>query len=130
MNLHEYQTKERFRKYEIPVVLGKIATTPQEAYDLAAELTGRVVVKAQVLAGGRGKAGGVKLAKVDGSSKPGLESRFSASCAPAGITVSKNTKPRHSINIACRLLLIDSPRFPCAVLEYILGENIKLHHSA
>lgn len=62
MNLHEYQTKIRFAKYGIPVPVGKVATTPQEAYEAARALGGAVVVKAQVLTGGRGKAGGVKVA--------------------------------------------------------------------
>jgi succinyl-CoA synthetase beta subunit len=63
VNLHEYQSKFRFAEYGIPILRGKIATTPQEAYEAARELGGTVVVKAQVLVGGRGKAGGVKLAK-------------------------------------------------------------------
>lgn len=63
MNLHEYQTKFRFADFGIPIMRGKIASTPQEAYEIARELRGPVVVKAQVLAGGRGKAGGVKLAQ-------------------------------------------------------------------
>ncbi|MBW4436012.1 MAG: ADP-forming succinate--CoA ligase subunit beta [Pleurocapsa minor GSE-CHR-MK-17-07R] len=62
MNLHEYQTKQRFASYGIPVANGKVATTPEEARDIAASLGVPVVVKAQVLTGGRGKAGGVKLA--------------------------------------------------------------------
>lgn len=63
MNLHEYQTKQRFAQYGIPVPIGKTATTPEEAAEIARELGGAAVVKAQVLAGGRGKAGGVKVAK-------------------------------------------------------------------
>jgi succinyl-CoA synthetase beta subunit len=63
VNLHEYQTKFRFADFGIPIMRGKIASTPQEAYEIARELRGPVVVKAQVLAGGRGKAGGVKLAQ-------------------------------------------------------------------
>ncbi|MFN8379024.1 MAG: ADP-forming succinate--CoA ligase subunit beta [Anaerolineae bacterium] len=63
MNLHEYQSKRRFAKYGIPVLPGDIATTPEEARQIARELGGTVVVKAQVLVGGRGKAGGVKLAQ-------------------------------------------------------------------
>lgn len=63
MNLHEYQTKQRFAQYGIPVPLGKTATSPEEAVEIARELGNGVVVKAQVLAGGRGKAGGVKVAK-------------------------------------------------------------------
>lgn len=63
MNLHEYQSKLRFGRFGIPVPMGRVATTPQEAYEAARELGNVVVVKAQVLSGGRGKAGGVKLAK-------------------------------------------------------------------
>jgi succinyl-CoA synthetase beta subunit len=62
VDLYEYQGKELFRRYGIPVSDGRLATTPDEARSAAAELGGQVVVKAQVLTGGRGKAGGVKLA--------------------------------------------------------------------
>jgi succinyl-CoA synthetase beta subunit len=62
MNIHEFQAKEIFRKAGIPVPPGEVARTPDEAYGIADELGGRVVVKAQVHSGGRGKAGGVKLA--------------------------------------------------------------------
>ena len=63
MNIHEYQAKEIFRKYGIPIPPGEVATTPQEAESIARTFGGTVVIKAQVHAGGRGKAGGVKLAK-------------------------------------------------------------------
>ena len=62
MDLYEYQGKELFRRVGIPVSEGRLATTPEEARDATEELGGPVVVKAQVLTGGRGKAGGVKLA--------------------------------------------------------------------
>ncbi|MEO5580670.1 MAG: ADP-forming succinate--CoA ligase subunit beta [Gemmatimonadaceae bacterium] len=62
MNIHEYQAKEIFRNAGIPIPPGKIATTPEEAESIAREFGGTVVVKAQVHSGGRGKAGGVKLA--------------------------------------------------------------------
>src|SRR3990170_4055472 len=62
MNLHEYQARELLREAGIPVPNGGIAHTPKDARRLAEELRGKVVVKAQVHAGGRGKAGGVKLA--------------------------------------------------------------------
>jgi succinyl-CoA synthetase beta subunit len=62
MNLHEYQGKELFARYGLPVLPGQVAGTPEEARDIAAQLGGLVVIKAQVQAGGRGKAGGVKLA--------------------------------------------------------------------
>ena len=63
MDLYEYQGKELFRRVGIPVGDGRLATTPGEARQAAEVLGGPVVVKAQVLTGGRGKAGGVKLAK-------------------------------------------------------------------
>ena len=63
MNLHEYQSKARFAEFGIPVSLGKVANTPDEAHAIANELGGTVAVKAQVLVGGRGKAGGVKIAR-------------------------------------------------------------------
>jgi succinyl-CoA synthetase beta subunit len=62
VDLYEYQGKELFRRVGIPVSDGRRADTPQEARAAAQELGGPVVVKAQVLTGGRGKAGGVKLA--------------------------------------------------------------------
>lgn len=63
MKLHEYQAKFLFRDFGIPIPQGKVATNPDEAYDIANELGGVVVVKAQVHVGGRGKAGGVKVAQ-------------------------------------------------------------------
>lgn len=63
MKLHEYISKQVFAKYGVPVPQGKVAATPKEAGRNAKKLGGRVVVKAQVLVGGRGKAGGVKLVK-------------------------------------------------------------------
>lgn len=62
MNIHEYQAKEIFRDAGIPIPPGEIATTAEQAERIARKLGGTVVVKAQVHAGGRGKAGGVKLA--------------------------------------------------------------------
>jgi succinyl-CoA synthetase beta subunit len=62
MDLLEYQGKELFKRFGIPVSDGRLAVTPAEARSAAEELGGPVVVKAQVLTGGRGKAGGVKLA--------------------------------------------------------------------
>ena len=62
MDLYEYQGKELFNRVGIPVSEGRLATTPEEARKAAEEIGGPVVVKAQVLTGGRGKAGGVKLA--------------------------------------------------------------------
>jgi succinyl-CoA synthetase beta subunit len=63
LDLYEYQGKELFAKYGIPVSEGRLATKPDEARAAAEALGGTVVVKAQVLTGGRGKAGGIKLAE-------------------------------------------------------------------
>jgi len=63
VDIHEYQAKEIFRAAGIPIPPGDIATTPERAEELARQYGGTVVVKAQVHTGGRGKAGGVKLAK-------------------------------------------------------------------
>jgi len=63
MKLHEYQSKQIFSKYGIPIPRGRVAATAAEAMSIAEELGGRVVVKAQVLVGGRGKAGGVQVAR-------------------------------------------------------------------
>ncbi len=63
VDLFEYQGKEQLRKFEVPVPEGRVATTPDEAYEAARGLGGKVVVKAQVQVGGRGKAGGIKLAE-------------------------------------------------------------------
>lgn len=61
MKLYEYQVKEIFSKYGINIQKGKLAKTPQEAKQIAAVIGGPVVLKSQVLVGGRGKAGGVKI---------------------------------------------------------------------
>lgn len=63
MDLFEYQGKELLRKFDVPVPEGRVATTPEEAEEAARGLGGKVVVKAQVQVGGRGKAGGIKLAE-------------------------------------------------------------------
>ncbi|MDT4912234.1 MAG: succinyl-CoA synthetase beta subunit [Pseudonocardiales bacterium] len=63
MDLFEYQAKQLFQKYGVPVGLGEVATTPDEARAIAEKIGGVTVVKAQVKVGGRGKAGGVKVAK-------------------------------------------------------------------
>lgn len=63
MNIHEYQAKELLAAYGVPVPAGKLALTPEEAYEAAKGFGGKAVVKAQAHCGGRGKAGGVKLAR-------------------------------------------------------------------
>ena len=63
MKLQEYQAKRIFGQFGVPVPQGEVATTPAEARAIAERIGGPVVVKSQVLVGGRGKAGGIKLAK-------------------------------------------------------------------
>jgi succinyl-CoA synthetase beta subunit len=63
VDLFEYQAKELFQLHDVPVGLGKVVTTPEDAERVAREIGGVTVVKAQVKTGGRGKAGGVKVAK-------------------------------------------------------------------
>ena len=63
MQLHEYQAKEILKENNVPVPEGKIATTSKASEEIAISLGGKCVVKAQVHAGGRGKAGGIKIAK-------------------------------------------------------------------
>ncbi|KAA1422354.1 ADP-forming succinate--CoA ligase subunit beta [Mumia zhuanghuii] len=73
MDLMEYQAKELFAKHGVPVTLGVVANTPEEAQQGAEDLGGAVVVKAQVKAGGRGKAGGVKFAPTPGEARDRAE---------------------------------------------------------
>jgi succinyl-CoA synthetase beta subunit len=63
MKLHEYQAKQIFTRYWIPIPRGRVTTTAAEAKQIAEELGGKVVIKSQVLVGGRGKAGGIRLAR-------------------------------------------------------------------
>jgi succinyl-CoA synthetase beta subunit len=69
VNIHEYQAKDILRAEGVPIPPGEVARTPEEAEAIAKKLGGMVVVKAQVHAGGRGKAGGVKLAKSPAEAK-------------------------------------------------------------
>lgn len=73
MDLFEYQARDLFEKYGVPVLAGRIADTPEQAYQAAKEIGGVVVVKAQVKTGGRGKAGGVKVAKTPEEARTAAE---------------------------------------------------------
>jgi succinyl-CoA synthetase beta subunit len=73
VDLFEFQAKQLFQKHGVPVSLGKVATTPDEAETIAQELGGVTVVKAQVKIGGRGKAGGVKVAKTPEDARANAE---------------------------------------------------------
>ena len=69
MDLFEYQARDLFESHQIPVLAGAVATTADQAYSAAEKIGGKVVVKAQVKVGGRGKAGGVKLAENSADAK-------------------------------------------------------------
>jgi succinyl-CoA synthetase beta subunit len=69
LKIHEYQAKALLFQYGIPVPRGKVASTPTEAREIAAEIGGRVAIKAQVYAGGRGKAGGIKMVSTSEEAK-------------------------------------------------------------
>ena len=73
MDLFEYQARDMFEAHGVPVLAGKIADTPDEVFQAAAEMGGVTVVKAQVKTGGRGKAGGVKVAKTPEEAKAAAE---------------------------------------------------------
>jgi succinyl-CoA synthetase beta subunit len=73
VDLFEYQAKQLFEKYDVPVSLGEVATTADEAQAIAERLGGVTVVKAQVKIGGRGKAGGVKVAKEPADARDAAE---------------------------------------------------------
>ena len=76
MDLFEYQARDMFEAHGVPVLQGLIADTPEEVEAAAAKIGGVVVVKAQVKAGGRGKAGGVKVAKSPAEAKELSEKIF------------------------------------------------------
>ncbi len=73
MDLFEYQAKQLFQQYGVPVSLGEVAETPEQAEQIAARIGGVTVVKAQVKVGGRGKAGGVKVAKTPSDARTEAE---------------------------------------------------------
>jgi succinyl-CoA synthetase beta subunit len=73
VDLFEYQAKQLFQRFDVPVSLGEVATTPEEAETIASQIGGVTVVKAQVKVGGRGKAGGVKVAKTPAEAREAAE---------------------------------------------------------
>ncbi len=86
MKLHEYQSKRLFAKHGIPIPLGDVATSPLQARQVAEKLGGRVVIKSQVLVGGRGKAGGIRLA--DGPAEAEVAAEQILGMTIKGLTVS------------------------------------------
>src|SRR5660397_267384 len=118
MDLHEFQGKELFRSVGLSTPHGRVAETPDEAAAAAAELGGRVVVKAQVHVGGRGKAGGVKVVKGADATRSAAEEMLGMDIkghivyrvlieAASDIAVSYTHLRAHETkaNLVCRLLL-------------------------
>ena len=96
MDLYEYQARDLFEKYEVPVLPGIVADTPEEAKAAAEKLGGVVVVKAQVKTGGRGKAGGVQVAKTpveayEAAANAAKWDRAALECAPGKPGVVRET---------------------------------------
>jgi succinyl-CoA synthetase beta subunit len=94
LKIHEYQAKGLLVQYGIPVPRGKVASTPAEAGKIAAEIGGRVVIKAQVYAGGRGKAGGIKMVNSPAEAKKAASQLIGTrlvthQSGPEGVPVSK-----------------------------------------
>ncbi len=87
MNLHEYQSKRIFARNGIPIPSGEVATTPTAVRDIAVRLGKSVVVKAQVLVGGRGKAGGIKVAQTPDEAEQKAEAILGMNIK--GLTVKK-----------------------------------------
>ena len=104
MKLHEYQAKDIFLKYGIPVPKGQVATTSSQAATATFDIGEPVVVKAQVHAGGRGKAGGVKLVKSPGEAESFASSLLKSNLVtyqtgPEGVPVN-NVLVEEAINIS------------------------------
>jgi len=76
MRLYEFEGKELFRKFKIPVPNGQVATTPGQAEEATAKTGGSAVLKSQVLTGGRGKAGGIKLVSSPGEARAAADALF------------------------------------------------------
>ncbi|KQR21296.1 MULTISPECIES: ADP-forming succinate--CoA ligase subunit beta [Microbacterium] len=96
MDLYEYQARDLFEKYEVPVLAGIIADTPEEAKAAAEKIGGVVVVKAQVKTGGRGKAGGVKVAKTP-------DEAFEAAQAILGLDIKGHVVKRVMVAAGARI---------------------------
>ncbi|KZE89203.1 ADP-forming succinate--CoA ligase subunit beta [Microbacterium sp. TNHR37B] len=96
MDLYEYQARDLFEKYEVPVLAGIVADTPEEARAAAEKLGGVVVVKAQVKTGGRGKAGGVKVAKTP-------DEAFAAAEAILGLDIKGHVVKRVMVAAGARI---------------------------
>ncbi|SVA88493.1 uncharacterized protein METZ01_LOCUS141347, partial [marine metagenome] len=109
MKLHEFQSKEILSKYGIPVPQGKVARTPSQAATAAFDLGGTIVVKAQIHAGGRGNAGGIKIVQTPGAAEQAAAAMLGKNLTtfqtgPKGVPV-ENVLIEEGIEIAKELYL-------------------------
>jgi succinyl-CoA synthetase beta subunit len=133
LKVHEYQAKALLAQYGIPIPRGKVASTPAEAREIAAEIGGKVVIKAQVYAGGRGKAGGINTVnspeKAEKEASQLLGTRLiTRQTGPEGLPVSKVLVEEAS-NVARELylsILIDgTSRLPVMIVSEAGGMEIE-----
>ena len=133
MKIHEYQAKAFLAQFGIPVPKGEVVTTPAEAKKIAAELGNKVVIKAQVYAGGRGKAGGIKMANTPEEAEMGARELLgrrlvTEQTTPEGVPVSK-VLVEEAINIQRELYLgivIDgTSRLPVMMASEVGGMEIE-----
>jgi succinyl-CoA synthetase beta subunit len=133
LKIHEYQAKALLAQYGIPVPRGKVAATPAEAGEIAAEIGGKVVIKAQVYAGGRGKAGGIKIVNSPAETKKAASQLIGTrlvthQTGPEGVQVSKILVEEAS-NVARELylsILVDgTSRLPVMMASEAGGMEIE-----
>src|SRR6202051_4446161 len=127
MKIHEYQAKALLARHGVPVPRGEVASTPEEAEAAAKKLGGSVVVKAQIHAGGRGKGGGVKVAK-DAEEARGIAAKI------LGMTlVTHQTGPEGRVVqkvLIEETLPIERELYLGIVLDRALGKNVFMASSA
>jgi len=133
LKVHEYQAKALLAQCGIPVPRGKVASTPAEASEIAAEIGGKVVIKAQVYAGGRGKAGGIKIVNSPAEAKKAASQLIGTKIVthqtgPEGVPVSKVLVEEAS-NVARELylsILVDgTSRLPVMMASEAGGMEIE-----
>ena len=133
MKVHEYQAKALLDRYGIPLPRGKVASTPTAAKEIAAEIGGKVMIKAQVYAGGRGKAGGIKGADnpLDAEREAGrlIGSRLvTHQTGVAGVPVSRvlvEEASEVSRELYLSLLIDSASRFPVMMASEAGGMDIE-----
>ncbi len=127
MKIHEYQAKEILRRFNVAVPEGRVATTPKEAAAIARELGSKVVIKAQIHAGGRGKGGGIKLAdSIEEAEQLASEilgmQLVTPQTSPSGVTV-KSVLVEEAMDIAREL-------YVGIVIDRVIGKAVMMASEA